>query len=168
MRGEDRLRKVRKDLTHLLKGRQAIEGFEDIESAREYVARYLLNYISLELSGLPEEEWERTLSTWIKICAFARSLVPLSEEERNEIYRKNRFDMMMEGIAEDLRHTIIGLESLGFLKKDSPPEAVLRVSLELIRGRDDLVKRWELDRRTVEFMFEYFGDEGSGRSERGR
>jgi len=147
---------LKKDLTHLLKKEQKITGFEDIESAREYVARYLLNYINLELQGLPREEWEKTLKVWEKICRFGAGLVKLTEKERFELYRKNNFDIMMEGIAEDVRHTIMGLRSLGFLKPEQPPEAVIPISLELLKGREDLLEKWELDPEVFRFMCDFF------------
>jgi hypothetical protein len=131
-------------------------GFENLEAAREYVARYLLNYISLELQGLPKEEWEKTLRVWKRICRFADSLTNLPDEKRKEIYRKNNFDMMMEGIAEDVRHTLIGMRSLGILKKDDPPEKLLERAVELVRERKDLLRRWEIDPAAFEFMCNFF------------
>ena len=147
---------LKKDLSHLLKQTEKIEGFEDTESAREYVARYLLNYISLEMSGLPKEEWERTVQIWKKICNFAGSLIEMPEEKRQEIYRKNNFDMMMEGIAEDVRKTIIGLKRLCLLKPTDPAERALEVAINLLEGREDLIRRWELNPEVIEFLRGFF------------
>ena len=155
---------MKKDLSHLLKQTERIEGFEDTESAREYVARYLLNYISLEMSGLPREEWERTVNIWRKICNFAGSLIEMPEEKRQEIYRKNNFDMMMEGIAEDVRRTIMGLRSLYLLKPTDPPERALEVAIKLLEGREDLIQRWELNPEVIDFLKGFFTSKSSKRT----
>ncbi len=146
---------MKKDLTHLLKKEEKVWGFEDLESAREYLAKYLINYINIELQGLPKEEWEKTLKTWVKICAFAKGLLKKNEKERQEIYRKYRFDMMMEGIAEDVRHTIIGLLSLKVIKETDSPKDILLKAVELIKDRDDLIKKWDLSKEVVEFMYKF-------------
>ena len=147
---------MKKDLSHLLKRIEKIEGFEDTESAREYVARYLLNYMSLEMSGLPKEEWEKTALIWKKICIFAGSLTDMPEEKRQKIYRKNNFDMMMEGITEDVRRTIIGMRSLYLLKPSDSPEKAIEVALNLLEGREDLIRRWELDPEVIDFLRGFF------------
>jgi len=147
---------MKKDLTNLLKKETVPPGFESLDSAKEYVARYLINYINIELEGLPKEEWEKTLTTWAKICAFAKSLIPKSEEERQNLYEKFRFDLMMQGIAEDVRQTFIGMLSLGILKENDPPHNLILKATELIGENEELMKRWELNPEIVRFIHEFF------------
>ncbi len=65
----------------------------------------------MELETLPGKEWDKTLKTWEKICQFAYSLITKKDEERQELYRRYSFDQMMIGIAEDIRHTLVGAVS---------------------------------------------------------
>ncbi len=146
---------MRKDLTHLLRREEPLEGFEDLESAREYVARYLLNYINLELGGLPREEWGRTVDTWVRICGFAMGLLSKSEEERRDLYRKFKFDLMMEGIAEDVRRTVLGFLRLGIIDRKSSPRDFLLRAVSLVKDREDLIRRWELDPEVIGFLWEH-------------
>lgn len=148
---------MKRDLTHLIRPEEDLSGFEDLQSAKEYLVRYPLSYIAIELSGLPKKEWESTLKTWIKICAFAKSLSDKPEAQRRELYRKFNFDPMMEGIAEDLRKTFLGMVRLGLLKKEDPPHRLLKKALELVRDEKELLKRWELEEEIVNFMDEFFG-----------
>ena len=145
-----------KDLSHLLKGTQIPNGFEGLDSAKEYVARYLINYINIELGGLPKEEWNKCLITWIKICSFAKSLIPKSDRERKKLYEDYGFDMIMEGIAEDVRHTAIGMVSMGILKENDPPHKLLLLALELIRDDQEMMEKWRLDKNIIEYMYEFF------------
>ena len=147
---------MKKDLTNLLKKETVPPGFESLDSAKEYLARYLINYINIELEGLPREEWEKALTTWAKICAFAKSLIPKSEEERNRLYEKFGFDLMMQGIAEDVRLTFIGMFSLGILKESDPPHTLILKATELIKGDKELMKRWELNPEIVDFIHGFF------------
>ena len=154
---------MKKDLTNLLKGETVPPGFENLDSAKEYVARYLINYINIELEGLPREEWEKTLSTWAKICAFSKSLIPKSEEERNKLYEKFGFDMMMQGIAEDVRLTFIGMLSLGILKESEPPQNLILRAVELIRDEDELLRKWELNPEIVRFIHDFYSSKSPQR-----
>ncbi len=147
---------MKKDLTNLLRKEEKVPGFESLEEAKEYLARYLLNYINIEFGGLPREEWENTLRTWAKMCAFAKGLIPMSEEERNKLYERFRFDMMMQGIAEDLRQTLIGMMDLGILKEDEPPYNLLLRAAELLMGEGELLEKWEVNPETVRFIYEFF------------
>ncbi len=147
---------MKKDLTHLIRREEAVPGFEDIASAKEYVARYLLNYINIELEGLPKEEWDRTLETWAKMCAFARGLIGKGEKERSELYKRFRFDMMMQGIMEDLRNTFIGMLRLGILKENDPPHLLLLKAVELVREDRELQRRWELNPETVDYLYRFY------------
>ena len=155
---------MKKDLTNLLKRETVPPGFENLDSAKEYLARYLLNYINIELEGLPREEWEKTLNTWAKMCAFAKSLIPKSEEERQKLYEKFSFDLMMQGIAEDLRQTFIGMLSMGILKDNEPPHMLLVRALELIKDEEELLKRWELDPEIIRFMYDFFSSRFPGKA----
>ena len=147
---------MKKDLTDLLKKETVPPGFESLDSAKEYLARYLLNYINIELEGLPREEWEKTLTTWAKMCAFAKGLIPKSEEERQKLYEKFNFDLMMQGIAEDLRQTFIGMLSLGILKEKEPPHNLILRATELVKENEELIKRWELNPEVVDFIHDFF------------
>lgn len=154
---------MKKDLTNLLKSETVPPGFESLDSAKEYVARYLINYINIELEGLPREEWEKTLSTWAKICAFSKSLIPKSEDERNKLYEKFGFDMMMQGIAEDVRLTFIGMLSLGILKESEPPQNLILRAVELIKDEDELLKKWELNPEIVRFIRDFYSSKSPQR-----
>jgi hypothetical protein len=134
---------------------EPLEGFGNLEEAREYVARYLLNYINLELEGLPREEWGRTVETWVKICGFAKALLKKSDRERRELYRRFRFDFMMEGVAEDVRRTFLGFMKIGIVGEDEDPREFLLKAVELVRGRRDLMERWELNPSVIEFLREF-------------
>ena len=152
---------MKKDLTNLLKSETVPPGFENLDSAKEYVARYLINYINIELEGLPREEWEKTLSTWAKICSFSKSLIQKNEEERNKLYEKFGFDMMMQGIAEDVRLTFIGMLSMGLLKESEPPQNLILKAVELIKDEDELLKKWELNPEIVRFIYNFFSSQAS-------
>ena len=130
---------MKKDLTNLLKKESVPTGFENLDAIKEYVARYLINYIHIELEGLPRGEWENALTTWAKICAFSKSLISKSEEERNRLYEKFGFDMMIQGIAEDLRQTFIGMMSAGILKENDPPYTLILKATLLIKDDKDLM-----------------------------
>ncbi len=145
---------MKKDLTHLLKRDELPQGFEDLRSAKEYLARYLLSYINLELQGLPKEEWERTVRTWVKIVGFAKALIQKSETERGDIYRRYNFDMIMEGIAEDVRRTLIGLMKLGIVGKEEPPDRILFKAVDLVIEEEELLRRWELEPEVLRFVWE--------------
>ncbi len=147
---------MKKDLTNLLKKEEVPPGFENLDSIKEYVARYLISYIHIELEGLPKEEWEATLTTWAKICALAKSLIRKTEQERHRIYEKFGFDMMMQGIAEDLRQTFIGMMSAGILKESDPPHNLILKASILIKDDRDLLSRWELEPDIVKFIYDFF------------
>ena len=147
---------MKKDLTNLLKKEEVPPGFENLDAIKEYVARYLINYIHIELEGLPREEWEPTLTTWAKICALAKSLIRKTEQERHQLYEKFGFDMMMQGIAEDLRQTFIGMMSAGILKESDPPYALILKASLLIKDDKDLLNRWELKPDVVRFIYEFY------------
>lgn len=130
-------------------------GFEDVDSAREYLARYLLSYINIELEGLPEEEWGKTLTTWVKMCAFAKGLIRKGEEERDELYGRFRFDPVMRGIMEDLRKTFVGMLRLGLVKEGEPPYMLLVKAIELVGGDEELLRKWELSPKVIKFAREF-------------
>lgn len=150
---------MKKDLSHLLRKEEPQEGFESLDSAKEYLARYLLNYINIELEGLPKEEWDRTLRTWAKICSFAKELIGKSEKEREGIYERFRFDMVMQGISEDVRRTFIGMLGLGLLKADDPPHSLILKATELVMGDEDLMKRWELNPEIIKYVHSFYTKE---------
>ena len=146
---------MKKDLSGMLKG-NLVWGFENLESAREYLAKYLISYIHIELETLPKQEWDKTLKTWAKICEFSKSLIPKSDEERQKLYQGYKFDQMMIGIAEDVRHTLIGAMSLGILGKEDKPYKVILKGVELILERDDLISNFSLKREILEYIRQFF------------
>ncbi|MGC8852410.1 MAG: hypothetical protein ACP5P0_02265 [Hydrogenobacter sp.] len=131
-------------------------GFEDIESAREYLAKYLLNYIHMELETLPKEEWDKTLTTWAKICMFASTLMDKKEEERQELYKKYNFDQVMIGIAEDVRHTLLGVYSLGLLKDGEKPYQLIPKAVDLVLQKEELLNAHSLRKDILEYIREFF------------
>ena len=147
---------MKKDISHLLKRYEIPEGFENINTAKEYVARYLLSYINIELEGLPREEWDKTLRTWAKICYFARDILSKSKGERSELYRKFNFDIVMQGIAEDVRKTLLGMLYLGLLDRKDPPHLLIPKAVELLEGEDELISRWELSTEIIKYIKEFF------------
>ncbi len=149
---------MKKDLSHLIRKEERVWGFEDLESAKEYVAKYLLNYISMELENLPTSEWDKTLSTWARICMFAKGLINKGDMERKELYKRFKFDIMMEGIAEDVRHTLIGMSSLGFLKPDEPAYKLIPRAVELVRENEELLKSHQLRGEVLDYIRRFFSD----------
>ncbi len=145
---------MKKDLTHLLRREEPLEGFEDIESATRYVARYLLSFMNIELEGLPKEEWGKTVETWMRMCAFANALVKKTEAERVALYDRYKFDMMLRGIIEDLRKTIIGFRKLGLLKESDPPQNLILKAVSLVEDREDLIQENKLDPEKIRFIRE--------------
>lgn len=129
--------------------------FRSLEEAKEYVAKYTLNFINIELEGLPKEEWENTLKTWVKIFAFARELLKLPQERRKEVYRKYNFDSMMEGIMEDTVKVLYGFYSLGILKPEDKPHKALEKATELIENEEELLKREGIKRENLKFIKEF-------------
>ncbi|SNZ13699.1 hypothetical protein [Hydrogenobacter hydrogenophilus] len=131
-------------------------GFEDIESAREYLAKYLLNYIHMELETLPKEEWEKTLTTWAKICMFASTLLNKKDQEREELYKKHNFDQVMIGIAEDVRHTLLGAYSLGILKDGEKPYQVIPKGVDLVLQKEELLTSYSLRKEVLDYIRDFF------------
>ncbi|WP_340694399.1 hypothetical protein [Hydrogenobacter thermophilus] len=131
-------------------------GFEDIESAREYLAKYLLNYINMELDALPKEEWNKTLKTWAKICLFAYDMLSKKDEERQELYKKYNFDPMMVGIAEDLRHTLLGMYSLRILKESDKPYKLIPMAVDMVLQRSEMIKAYGLKKEILEYIRDFF------------
>jgi hypothetical protein len=131
-------------------------GFEDVESAREYLAKYLLNYIHMELETLPKEEWEKTLTTWAKICMFASTLLNKKDQEREELYKKYGFDQVMIGIAEDVRHTLLGAYSLGILKDGERPYQVIPKGVDLVLQKEELLTSYSLKKEVLDYIRDFF------------
>ena len=131
-------------------------GFEDVESAREYLAKYLLNYIHMELETLPKEEWGKTLTTWAKICMFASTLLNKKDQEREELYKKHNFDQVMIGIAEDVRHTLLGAYSLGILKDGERPYQVIPKGVDLVLQKEELLTSYSLKKEVLDYIRDFF------------
>ncbi|MFN3813860.1 MAG: hypothetical protein ACK4SM_04475 [Aquificaceae bacterium] len=133
-------------------GRSLVWGFEDAESAVRYFANYLLYYIHTELEALPKGEWDKTLDIWAKICNFASSFIDRDESQRHELYKKYKFDPMMVGIVEDLRHSLMGAYFLGLLGKKDPPYRLLEVAARMVLEREDLLQTYGLRRQILEYI----------------
>jgi len=131
-------------------------GFEDVESAREYLAKYLLNYIHMELETLPKEEWGKTLTTWAKICMFSSTLLNKKDQEREELYKKYGFDQVMIGIAEDVRHTLLGAYSLGILKDGEKPYQVIPKGVDLVLQKEELLTSYSLKKEVLDYIRDFF------------
>lgn len=123
---------MKKDLTDLIKNEDTYQSNDFISerTAADYVAKYLISYITIELQNLPKEHWESTVKTWLKIIALAKTLQ--NNIQRSMFYQENKFDMVMEGIMEDVIHTINGFQSINLLSKDFKPYELIKKSLEII------------------------------------
>lgn len=141
------------DLTGLLKKEDL--PFRSIDEAKDRVAKYIVSFIHIELEGLPKEEWEKTLNTWIKIIGFAKNLVKVPEEKRREIYRKYNFDTMMEGIMEESVRTLFGFYSLGIAKPQDKPEDILKKIINLIYGNREIYERERFREEIINYIKEY-------------
>ncbi len=147
---------MKRDLTHLLRREEPVAGFENPQEAKEYLARYLLNYINIELEGLPKHEWDKTLTTWAKMCAFAKGLIKKSERERQELYRRFNFDMVMQGIIEDLRNTLIGMLKLDLIREDDPPQYLILRASDMVKDDEELMNKWELNPEIVRYINNFY------------
>lgn len=138
------------DLTNLLKREEL--PFKTLEEARERVARYIISFIHIELEGLPRTEWEKTLNTWLKILNFAKSLVNLPEEKRREVYRKYKFDTMMEGIMEESVKTLYGLFSLGLAKPENSPKEMFEKIVNLVYEKKEIYERERFKEEIIDYL----------------
>lgn len=100
------------------------------EDFKAYLKSSLIDLIRLELENLPRDEWERTLHTWRKICAFCKSLMKKEEKERFELYKRFGFDQTMIHISESVIEKLQRAYSLGLLKEKDPPENIIKLGLE--------------------------------------
>ncbi len=123
---------MKKDLTNLIQNDNVYQSsdFVSERTASDYVAKYLISYITIELQNLPKDQWEKTVKTWLKIIALAKSLQ--NNLQRSLFYQENKFDMVMEGIMEDVIHTINGFQSINLISKDFKPYELIKTSLEII------------------------------------
>ena len=148
------------DLTGLLKREEL--PFRSVDEAKDRVAKYIVSFIHIELEGLPKEEWEKTLNTWIKIIGFAKNLVKVPEEKRREIYRKYNFDTMMEGIMEESVKTLYGFYSLGIAKPEDKPEEILKKIVELIYGNKEIYEREKFKEEVINYIKEFLEQRAGG------
>ena len=119
---------MKQDLSHLLKN-QPSQSF-DPKSLREYLASTVLELIRLELENLPKEQWERTLSTWVKICRFAKDMEKKGEEERQRFYQRHNFDGMMVQITESLIEKLRLAYQTGLMSEKDKGERLIELALE--------------------------------------
>ncbi len=143
------------DLSHLLRDEPRDDTpFRSTEEAKEYLVRYLLSFISIELDGLPRDQWEKTLRTWIRIIALGMALSRKNRKEREAFYREKGFDLTMEAITEDVIRVSVGLGKLGLLRSNDPKE-FLRVVLNLVEGEKELLEREGIGEEKLKFMREF-------------
>lgn len=100
------------------------------EGFKAYLKSSLIDLIKLELENLPRDDWERTLHTWRKICAFCKSMMKKEEKERFDLYRKFDFDQTMIHISESVIEKLQTAYNLGLLKEKDPPDHIIRLGLE--------------------------------------
>lgn len=139
-----------KDLTNLMKTN--VEPFSTKEYLIDYICKYLLNYINLELQNLPKDHWDKTISTWIKMLDLAFFLEKKTEDERKSMYEKWKFDMVMEGIIEDLITTVRGFQKLKLLKKNSGKE-LLKTSIDMVKDIDYSV--YDLNKEIITYIHNF-------------
>lgn len=139
-----------KDLTNLMKTN--VEPFSTKEYLIDYICKYLLNYINLELQNLPKDHWDKTISTWIKMLDLAFFLEKKTEDERKSMYEKWKFDMVMEGIIEDLITTVRGFQKLKLLKKNSGKE-LLKTSIDMVKDIDYSV--YDLNKDIITYIHNF-------------
>ncbi len=139
-----------KDLTNLMKTN--VEPFSTKEYLIDYICKYLLNYINLELQNLPKDHWDKTISTWIKMLDLAFFLENKTEDERKSMYEKWKFDMVMEGIIEDLITTVKGFQKLKLLKKNSGKE-LLKTSIDMVKDIDYSV--YDLNKDIITYIHNF-------------
>ncbi|MCX8164761.1 MAG: hypothetical protein N3D14_05135 [Aquificaceae bacterium] len=90
----------------------------------------LIEIIRLELENLPEKEWERTLHTWRKICAFCKGLMKKEDKERHELYKKFGFDSTMVHISESLVEKLKIAQDIGIMRDTDEPDKIIKIGLE--------------------------------------
>ncbi len=133
------------DLTGLLKKEDdqnwTPEGF------KAYLRSSLIDLIKLELENLPRDDWERTLNTWRKICAFCRSMMKKGERERFELYKRFGFDQTMIHISESVIEKLQTAISLGLLKEKDNPDRIIKLGLEMEEESSEVIS----------FMKRFFG-----------
>lgn len=115
------------DLTRLIKGQGQRPNSE--EEFRRHLRESLVEIIRLELEGLPKEEWDRTLKTWVKICSFADSLRKKDEKERQDLYRRYNFDSLMVHITESVIEKLNMAYFMGLMQAGSRPEKIILLGL---------------------------------------
>lgn len=126
---------MKQDLSHLLKA-QYIDM--DPEGFKKHLAQSILELIRLELQSLPREEWKRTVKTWSKICAFAKSMLSKSEPERFEFYKRHNFDPTMVHISESVIEKLQTAISLGLMSQEDKPDKIIRLALEVADQKDEI------------------------------
>lgn len=119
---------MKQDLSHLIKN----QAF-DKKSLKEYLASTVLELIRLELENLPQNQWEKTLLTWVKICRFAQSMEKKGEEERQKFYQKHNFDPMMVQITESLVEKLRLAYQTGLMSLEDKGEKLISLALDGVK-----------------------------------
>lgn len=129
------------DLSNLIKTETWTE-----ESFKAHLRSTLVELIKLELENLPREDWERTLRTWRKICAFCAQMKKRQEQERFELYKRFGFDPTMVHISESVVEKLRTAQELGLMKEGEPPDKIIRLGLEALQESSE----------TAEFIKRFF------------
>ncbi|MCX8076804.1 MAG: hypothetical protein N3C57_07215 [Aquificaceae bacterium] len=107
----------------------SINSYE-IEQFKLHVSKTLVEIIKLEMENMPEKEWQKTMQTWKKICAFCKSMMKKTEDDRHAFYRKFKFDPTMIHISESVIEILQTAYRLGLMKEKDPPEKIIQLGLE--------------------------------------
>lgn len=110
------------------------------EGFKGYIKSSLIDLIKLELENLPRDDWERTLHTWRKICAFCKNIMKKGEKERFGLYQKFEFDQTMIHISESVIEKLQTAYNLGLLKEKDPPDYIIRLGLEEDKEDSEAIK----------------------------
>jgi len=141
---------MRIDLSHLLKEEEY--SFRSREEISNHITKYLFSFICIELEGLPKEEWEKTLATWLRILSLGIALSKLNQETRKKFYREKKFDPTMEGILEDVIKVYKGLKDLGLMKSESSKEFFKKI-VELVNT--EKLKKEGLGEEGIKFIMNF-------------
>ncbi|MCS7277275.1 MAG: hypothetical protein NZ531_00330 [Aquificaceae bacterium] len=131
------------DLSSLIRGRE--DGW-NVEAFKKQLQSSLIEIIRLELENLPEEEWSKTLSTWVKICRFCNEIMKKHETQRQELYKKFGFDPTMVHVSESVIEKLQTAKSFKLLGEKDPPENIIKVALEGIQENS----------KSISFMKSFF------------
>lgn len=133
-----------KDLSHLIK--------DSRPDLREYLVKYLLSIINIEVTSLPPDSWEKTLQTWKKILLLADQLRQTEPSKRQELYGKWKMDGMMVSLLENLIDTINRARQEGLLKEKERAYHLLRLAAQYALEREDLLREEGISHQLLDLI----------------